>query len=1436
MIDGVVLTPQERVRIVSELKLVDSKHITKYKINLALTMAASDFIGRDYNIHNIMKRTHVNAHLRSVVKCNLMSGWRLSQADLSHSKCVFSAFTSLQQLNLSHNAITDLAALGLDACPYLECLDVRNNQIDVELTTLAQTLDKIPSLVIVALYGNPCMRSPADRLQLLSGMARLRQIFCTLRVCDTFITIQERLNAWAANGLSAADSTRIQAQMAINIRIPVEALTDLTRVLKLDLSGMDLTSNLLNSQSATVPLSKFTGLTHLCLARNQLTTVTGLGLRFCVNLLALDIRDNLLSDVASVMQVCSELPKLQLLALAGNKKLGDSNSAAGYRRRAIAAMPALMDPSCKLRYIDETMLTASEIADAFRNSIGALKAGRLQFLISLRRRLEDRAQAQGTTFELQHALSLEELDVSDAGIEELVLNPMARLRKLNLDCNRLTAAAILRSEMYNLRYLEVLSLRENQLLNVDVVGQALDMLPALRVLNLSGNRVMPSADADSRIALLTHMPRSAHTGFCLQLIDGQPISIAERVAAKAARDGLAHGSSSLEVETCRLSLVLEQLREPRASQKDLQSGNASVVVDVNELTVAGHAERKEDARTEISSLDASQLTLSSTELNLKNRSLAALHLLREFSYLQVLCVSDNRIKTLHDQGLELLPSLRVLDVRHNQLTNLADSMNALRACHSLSSLYLFQATGTSETDSPATYVHAVGAVLPGVRLIDDVPNPCQLTSFQRDAQRFLWGLAHIGPHQLFRCDLANLNLPTSMFFFVVAALQEIGLVTELHTQSNLWNTGADRVELYRSYLLYALGHHLKTLDDEAISEAELNDALQLIGAEQEQGTSLLIKGGWKACRQAAFNGALAIKGLQTPNHRCLLRGTAGANLSWYYDSMEGNAGDSDSDDEIEPISVVDSTKINVAPIELDSKSDADRPALPSERPLSQRNHLPASNVDAVKSPASAYSSPGSVAIKFEIIFHFFQLYALFLFIDSTIPWPSDWRNFSQFTYFFTMDWDLAFNFAIPNQRDAIVFGILMALPALLAICYYVVGTWKFDTWVRAYADEWNFTKYRAMGTIIFLAVVIFFVAVLSDYPTSFQNISSGQLPTTLVCGGLLFGWGLLLLFGMVWYTLVTSFRRNYIGRSRHIFLKFWNGRFLTLNRAIFFFLVLLWMPVARVLLGQFFCPSASNCFPASVTVLQVLAFIFGAIYLLALPVYLVHSIAVAVESVALQGYNTQVHEIETEVARLQAERTRFLTVKAKVQDCDHAIANYGTLLKAAWAAEVVKHELPHAYLYAAYEHRFRYYKMFHLFQKLAIVVITYFIPTGPYAYMKTVIGTGFQGVCFLVALVCRPFNDYLNDAMDVASQFANFITVLSGLGVSMGWMPANVATYLLFVFNGIAVLVFLIAISVSPARLCVAHRYVYFKYTLNYYNFLFFFFFFYVIKSCTSNY
>ncbi len=198
-VDGTPITPADRVAIVAQTHKLSRAELVAFHVNLALLCAASPVLGRDYNVRTVLTRRHVVA--AQMEQLYGLAGLRLSVDDLRvAAKCDLREFTRLRRLDLSGNALDGIGALGLDALPLLQWLDLRDNAIATPHAELAAHLDALPALEVVALRGNPCVRADSagakDRLAIMGHMRRLRAVTCTLRVMDTEITVNERVAAW----------------------------------------------------------------------------------------------------------------------------------------------------------------------------------------------------------------------------------------------------------------------------------------------------------------------------------------------------------------------------------------------------------------------------------------------------------------------------------------------------------------------------------------------------------------------------------------------------------------------------------------------------------------------------------------------------------------------------------------------------------------------------------------------------------------------------------------------------------------------------------------------------------------------------------------------------------------------------------------------------------------------------------------------------------------------------------------------------------------------------------------------------------------------------------------------------------------------------------------------------------------------------------------
>jgi hypothetical protein len=100
-----------------------------------------------------------------------------------------SRFLNLIYLNLSFNSLAALPTglislqVGIAVCirplirsQKLEHLDLHANRINAPLKQIAEMVDKLGSLQVLHLRGNPLMRTSADRLKLIALVDRMKQV------------------------------------------------------------------------------------------------------------------------------------------------------------------------------------------------------------------------------------------------------------------------------------------------------------------------------------------------------------------------------------------------------------------------------------------------------------------------------------------------------------------------------------------------------------------------------------------------------------------------------------------------------------------------------------------------------------------------------------------------------------------------------------------------------------------------------------------------------------------------------------------------------------------------------------------------------------------------------------------------------------------------------------------------------------------------------------------------------------------------------------------------------------------------------------------------------------------------------------------------------------------------------------------------------------
>ena len=308
-----------------------AEKIDSYKANLAILTCTKSAIGRSYDLEDVIGAAQYSSE--KVVELERMHGLALNEKVLDFSK-----FCLLRVLNLSDNKIKDIRNLGLShaSCPSLRVLDISNNNIDMKLDDVGSFVNELKNLTVFCIRENPCMieqdekrkRRPSlleksnevssyskTRMQLLGAIMGLREIDCKLRIIDTQITVDERIEAWKqstssekSNSIDIENLEMMRTRMALFIAMPSGIATQ--NVTHLDLDGQLLRN---------VPLNTFESLKILRLRGNLLTSLDNIGgFDGLKKLRALDVRDNLLKlDKKTITQMARRLKHMECLVYLG---------------------------------------------------------------------------------------------------------------------------------------------------------------------------------------------------------------------------------------------------------------------------------------------------------------------------------------------------------------------------------------------------------------------------------------------------------------------------------------------------------------------------------------------------------------------------------------------------------------------------------------------------------------------------------------------------------------------------------------------------------------------------------------------------------------------------------------------------------------------------------------------------------------------------------------------------------------------------------------------------------------------------------------------------------------------------------------------------------------------------------------------------------------
>ena len=223
-VDEILITPFERIDTYALFNTQENTEIYRFRLGIALQIVSvprilhPDFLEPSKNafdVANVTSLTRFNSF--GLVLCN------------------FSKFSALKELNLRDNKLTDITALGLKGLPNLQKLDVSKNLIRNPIPYIAQFIDTLPELQILAIRENPAIKSAEDRLKLIGFIPSMKQICPVLTVVDTQVTIREKIEGLIQYGsVSPSEGEDLRLQSIVAQKVLVGAKSE--EVTKLDLS------------------------------------------------------------------------------------------------------------------------------------------------------------------------------------------------------------------------------------------------------------------------------------------------------------------------------------------------------------------------------------------------------------------------------------------------------------------------------------------------------------------------------------------------------------------------------------------------------------------------------------------------------------------------------------------------------------------------------------------------------------------------------------------------------------------------------------------------------------------------------------------------------------------------------------------------------------------------------------------------------------------------------------------------------------------------------------------------------------------------------------------------------------------------------------------------------------------------------------------------
>ncbi len=494
-VDEILVTPIERVDTYARTG-ANAEEVELYRFRLACVLQAM-------RMPRVLHPSFLDPE-RKPYKCEVVTSLA-SAGEMGLTMANFTPFVALKELSLRNNKLTDLLELGLQRLLNLRKLDLANNLIRTALPFVATFLDDMKSLHLVALSGNPCMKTAEDRAKLIGLMASMKEDTPHVRVIDTVVTVRERVAEMVACGAVTAeegDNLRYRAIALEHIPMDVPA----EQVTRLDFNYTGLRA---------AGLGKFANLKVLLLRGNDIRSLQSLqGLEDMRQLEVLDLRDNLLGSLPEISRFLeTKLLLLEALGLSGNKLRKD------YRAQLLVELRHLHLRKSALSSIDDEEITPAELF------VAAQTAGTTKMVKDLQQFRFDIAFIRRSP-EVPNRAMVTELDLSSVGLELLNLDMFPNLKRLSLARNNLNGKTLAASQVATLKQLYFLDVSFNKIKNIETIADVVRPLTELVDVNFLGNACCGSL---SRVELGKRFERLSDPMCNLEYLNEAELTVEERV-------------------------------------------------------------------------------------------------------------------------------------------------------------------------------------------------------------------------------------------------------------------------------------------------------------------------------------------------------------------------------------------------------------------------------------------------------------------------------------------------------------------------------------------------------------------------------------------------------------------------------------------------------------------------------------------------------------------------------------------------------------------------------------------------------------------------------------------------------------------------------------------------------------------------------------------